>query len=473
MADVYDLSAPSLVMPEAPILLQFTDRSRHMTRIGRCPRAGFLSTAFGPTGYGIQRKAQSVPLASGTMLHEAHEAILRWVQAHDALPPDDVVREGIATAHAKYDETFVARGLQFWEAGDEALQRTVAEQKALIEALVWVWAWHSLPTFHAQYRIVSIESEEVTVYACTCGLGDGVPPWDAHVARGCSGIAIQTKADWIGEHREYAEQFTYHELKTTGAYPDAFASKWFTDIQPYLGAHGWEQRTGHKIAQTYIHGFLKGRRTRERAPGDVGRKYTGPEYQDSRLVYAFCRPADFPVYPEADWQMEWEWQDEEGKTRRLGPKYKKTLTTFYPGGVEAWVRALSPEQARKHLTVVGPLLPQEEVVAGTIAGWVATEQRTQLALWDIADALADGRPWYDPKVLALIDHHFPQSWQCDRFGANHRCEFVPVCKRESGWQDPLSFMSFIPRRPHHEPELLQMRQRGLEPPEDQGEEGEE
>lgn len=476
MADLYDLStlaAPALSTPDEPILLQFTDRSRHMTRIGRCPRAGFLATAFGPTGYGIQRKAQSVPLTSGTMLHEAHEYVLRWVMVHDALPDDAIVREAIAEAHAKYDETFTARGLQFWEAGDEALQRTVVEQKALIEALVWIWAWYSLPPFHQQYRIVSIEGEEVTVYGCTCGLGDGVPPWGVHVERGCTGIALQTKADWIGQHREYLDQFTYHELKTTGAYPEQFAGKWFTDIQPYLGAHGWEQRTGHQISQTYIHGFLKGRRAKEKAPGDYGRKYTGPEYQDSRLVYAYCRPAEPPVFPEADWQLEWEWQDEEGKTRRLGNKYKKTLTTFYPGGVEAWVRALSPDQAAKHLTIVGPLLPKPEIVAGTIAGWVATEQRTQDALWIISEAMQSGKDWHDPEILALIDTHFPQSWQCDRFGANHRCEFTPICLRDSGWQDPLTFMNFVPRRPHHEPELRQMRQRGLEPPADQGEEGEE
>ena len=91
MADIFALN-------DTEILLQFTDRSRHMTRVGKCPRAAFLSTAFGPTGYGIQRKAKSVPLASGTMLHDAHEFILRAVMATDALPGDHIVREGIALA---------------------------------------------------------------------------------------------------------------------------------------------------------------------------------------------------------------------------------------------------------------------------------------------------------------------------------------------------------------------------------------
>lgn len=462
-----------LLLPaDLEILLQFTDRSRHMTRIGKCPRAAFLSTAFGPSGYGITRRAKSVPLASGTMLHDAHEYILRAVMLNDQLPGDHIVREGIALAHATYDKTFVARGLQFWEAGDEALQRTVAEQKALIEAMIWVWVLYSLPRFHQIYKVVSIEEEEVAIYGCTCGLGDGVPPWEVHVERGCGGIGIQCKADWIGEHRENGT-FAYHELKTTGAYPDSFAGKWETDIQPYLGAHGWEQRTGNTVSATFIHGFLKGQRKKEKAPGDYGKRYTGPEYQDSRLVYAYCRAAEPPVFPEADWQAEYDWVDEEGKNRRLGPKYKKTLTTFYPGGVEAWVRQLSPESAMSHLCIVGPLLPKPEIVAGTIKGWVQVEQDTRTKLWALADLLEqDNLQWYDPPAQDFIDQHFPQSWQCDRYSTRHRCEFAPICLKQSGWQDPLTFMDFIPRRPHHEPELLQMRQRGLEPPEDQGEEGE-
>lgn len=466
MADIFALN-------DTEILLQFTDRSRHMTRVGKCPRAAFLSTAFGPTGYGIQRKAKSVPLASGTMLHDAHEFILRAVMATDTLPGDHIVREGIALAHAAYDKSFAARGLQFWEAGDEALQRVVREQKALIEALIWVWVLYALPRFHQTYRVVSIEEEEVTVYACTCGLGDGVPPWDAHVERGCAGIGVQTKADWIGEHREVPGNFAYHELKTTGSYAESFAGRWETDIQPYLGAHGWEQRTGERIAATYIHGFLKGQRKKERAPGDIGRRYTGPEYQDSRLVYAYCRAAEPPVFPEADWQAEYEWLDEEGKTRRLGPKYKKTLTAFYPGGVEAWVRALSPEQAMSHLCVVGPLLPKPAIVAGTIKGWVQAESDTRSRLWELSTMMEEGGvAWYDPPALEFIDRYFPQSWQCDRYGNRHRCEFAPICLKESGWQDPLTFMEFLPRRPHHDPELVQMRLRGLEPPEDQGQEEE-
>lgn len=454
-----------------PNRLHFTDRSRHIRRIGYCPRAAYLGNHFGPTGYGIQRGKVSVPLTSGTMLHRGEELILQAAQALDAVPADDVIRDAIAQAQAEYDAAVAARGLQYWD-GDEQVQRTVQEQRLLIAGLLWCWALDDLPRQLEEYRIIAIESEEVTVFGCTCGIGDGIPPWEAHRDKGCEGIAIQTKADWIGERRAYPGQFVYHESKTTGAYASTFANKWELDIQPFLGAYGWEQRTGYEISGTIIHGFLKGQRKREKAPGDTGRSYTGVEYQDSRLVYAWHNPGNPPLI-DADWQSDYEWVDESGKTRRLGPSYRRKLVDDFPGGIEAYVRALTIVQRAEHLCVVGPLMPRPGVVQAFLRGWVAAEERVRAALWDIYDLTSTGSPWYSPEVLALLDEHFPQSWQCDRYTSRHRCEFAAICKQEAGWQDPLGALGFVLRRPHHEPELEQMRARGLEPPADQGSDEEE
>lgn len=465
------MSSPTPATTPRVNQLHFTDRSRHLLRIGRCPRAAYLSTAFGPSGYGIQRGKVSVPLASGTMLHKAQQLILERAQRIDAMPDDDCIRAAIATAQEEYDRTVAARGLAYWE-GDEQVKRTVQEQRLLIAGLLWCWALDDLPRQLEEYRIIAIEQEEVVVQACTCGIGDGIPSWEDHRDKGCTGIALQTAADWIGERRAYPGQFVYHESKTTGAYASTFAGKWELDIQPFIGCYGWEQRLGVDISGTVIHGFLKGQRKREKAPGDTGKTYTGIEFQDSRLVYAWHNPGNPPLL-DPDWQADYEWVDEGGKTRRLGPSYRRKLVDDYPGGIEAYVKAMTIVQRAEHLCVVGPLMPRPGVVQGFIRGWVAAEQRTREALWDIYDLLSWGRPWYDPEVLALLDTHFPQSWQCDRYGRNHRCEFAAICKQDAGWQDPLAFLGYVLRRPHHAPELQQMRDRGLAPPEDQGRDEEE
>ncbi len=455
----------------SPSLLLFTDRSRQELRSGRCARAAYLSTAFGPNGYGIQRRRISVPLATGSMFHTALGHILTWCKAWDQLPPHAVVREGIQTAHREYDEMIAARGLQYWEA-DEQLQRTAAEQRILIEGLVWCWVLEKLPAMLDEYLVRHVEEEEVLVAGCTCGLGDGIGTQADHDARECQGIGIQTKADWIGERRATPGYFAYHEFKTFGGAPNTWANRWQTAIQPYVGALGWEARTGQSISATYVHGLSKGPRKKEKAAGDIGRTYTGPEYQDSRLVYGYLNPGSPPLEP-PDWQREYEWWDGT-RTRRLGPSYKKAMVDQFPGGVEAWVLGMTSEQRQAHVLTVGPLLPRTHVVQAYVRGWVAAEERVRLALWDLFQLLSDpdvGGDWTHVDVQAFLDREFPQSWQCDRYGANHRCEFLPICNREVGWEDPIQALNFILRRPHHEPELEQMRRRGLEPPADQGDDG--
>src|SRR6266852_311144 len=111
-------------------IIQLTDRSRYETGLDRCQRLRMLQYHWGPSGYGITRKAQSVPLAVGSMYHRGLAEVLAYVKAHDTLPPDPVVRAACATACAAYDRIVEIRGLV-----DEGhrLETVAAEQKCLIE----------------------------------------------------------------------------------------------------------------------------------------------------------------------------------------------------------------------------------------------------------------------------------------------------------------------------------------------------
>jgi hypothetical protein len=69
--------------------------------------------------------------------------------------------------------------------------------------------------------------------------------------------------------------------------------------------------------------------------------------------------------------------------------------------------------------------------------------------------------WASPEFQTLLDQLVPCSWECRPYGKEHQCEFVRICHRDQGWQDPIGSGYFVPRRPHHAPELEQAIARGL------------
>src|SRR5258708_32878206 len=89
--------------------LWLTDRSRYETGVDHCRRDRFLSYHFGSYGYGIAKRAQSIPLSPGSSYHDGPAHVLDYVKAHDQLPPDTVVREARATAVGAYRAPIQAR----------------------------------------------------------------------------------------------------------------------------------------------------------------------------------------------------------------------------------------------------------------------------------------------------------------------------------------------------------------------------
>ena len=69
--------------------------------------------------------------------------------------------------------------------------------------------------------------------------------------------------------------------------------------------------------------------------------------------------------------------------------------------------------------------------------------------------------WESPEFQTLLDRLVPCSWQCRPYGKEHQCEFVKICHRHEGWQDPIGSGHYVPRRPHHAAELEQAVARGL------------
>lgn len=445
-------------MSDLPISqLFYTSRSAYETQ-RFCDRKYWLSQHFGPTGYGIQPERRSIPLATGSSVHAVLQPILQWVSEHDQLPPDEIVMAAALAELEKYRQKVAAHGLSYWSADEAAYQRMIQEQEHLLVGLPLLWVWHQLPIILADRSIFLVEPREVSVYACTCGYGDGIQPVDEHIRRGCQGLGLQTGPDFIAQHRTTLS-YEYWEGKTRGApLTDAWAESYETRVQVQLGTLGVEQKYGIEIENVYLYGLCKGQYRKSKELG---------EYQDSRLTWAWRKPADPPLQAE-EWAYKYEWWDEsEQRMRRLGKGWQRAWVGEFEGGLPAWVRHLTPDVVKDVLRVVGPLPRNQVIKRHALKQWINKTYQNRQAVLHIWQELEKANfDWTAAPVQDLLDWYFGQSWDCQRFGRRYKCEMAPICHRDSGWQDPFS-IGFVPRRPHHPGELEQAVARGLIPAEEE------
>lgn len=484
----------------APITLWLTDRTRHETSVGRCPRRRYLSNHFGPTGYGITSRSESLPLATGLSVHEAMEHLCRILQKENRLPTAEETRAIVAQVRGSYERKVDARGFRGILAGP-LTDETIKEQSALISGLVWTLRLKFLPWLHESYRIVSLEEERLHFLSCTCAAGPLEPA--QHIARGCEGIAYMLRRDILAERRG-ASTLAYFEIKTTGWESDAWAEQWETKPQLALGTLDVDKQfPGKEVTELYILGVGKGRRARDKyetvAEGEPTRKK-----QQSPLCYGYCRPGNPPLLAD-DWLPGYEWVNQDGETKRASRQHKRRgvwelAESDWPTWrayraqdpsmppEEFWVRWLPTSVLDKVCFLVGPMNRQDQQLASLRESIRADEEKWQAVLWELYEAQHAGivpactcahgegavqhlsgcaslqrRPlaWADPAFQSLLDRLIPCAWTCRPFGREHQCEFVPICHRHEGWQDPLLGGKFVPRRPHHAPELQQAIARGL------------
>ena len=119
------------------------------------------------------------------------------------------------------------------------------------------------------------------------------------------------------------------------------------DMQSISEVWGWQQ--SHKLREVAeidpwdvrVEGVLykwivKGRRSLD--------KWDNLYKQGSHLIYGWLKldtaNSEFP-----EWSWSYDWQDEEGKSRKLGKGWqKKSIWNNYPGGIKAWVEGLAKQE---------------------------------------------------------------------------------------------------------------------------------
>jgi hypothetical protein len=461
-----------MVAPDtsAPTTIWLTDRSRFKLGTGRCRRARYLSYHAGPTGYGLTMRAESLPLATGLAAHEGVEAFAGALKA-DRLPNEQETRAIVAEVCARYVAKVEAKGFR-GILGSEQTEETIKEQKALISGLLWTLRLQFLPWLHKQYRVVAIEQERMHFLSCTCG----APPLDEaeHIRRGCSGRALMLRTDLLAQRRG-GHTLAYFECKTTGWESDAWAEQWETDPQLALGTLDAEARYGAEVSELYIIGLSKGRRAKDKYDDD------GRKKQLSTLCYGYARPGNPPLLPE-DWLPSYEWIDQNGEVKRKSKMHRRKgvwelATSDWPVWVahkdanpaltpeEFWVRWLPESQREKVCFLLGPMNRQDAQLRSLRRSMDGEEARWQELLWDGFELQQQGHRWESDVFQAWLDREIPCSWMCRPFGKDAQCEFVPICHRYDGWQDPIGSGRYQPRLPHHDPETKQAIARGLLPEE--------
>jgi hypothetical protein len=434
------------------------DRSRLWSGWSHCPRERYLEYHSGPFGYGIKRKSQSLPLVTGGGMHDLQAELLKLAIGAPGIDTSVDAKLLIGEAVAKYRRRCTARGYDPNDVGAEDAARVMDEQSALIEAFGWAAHHNWIPQLLAEWEPVLVEQEILLpVPAVDDPNGVSTPIWamvkpDLILRRRTDGVAVQVDFKSVADP-------TYQ----------AWRRQWEDNGQ--LALQGWAagEVLGVPVDHAYIYALAKGKREAEKSTGLV--KTWNP------FLYAYHRRANPPMVDE-DWSYRWEWVDEEGNKRRLGKGYERVSIWNHPfelppgmSPIEFWVRSMPQDELDRRREILGPFQILEHQRAAMLRAAGAEEVRWQRKLWAIHDA-GEACSWdeRDPRFVQVLDVEAPQTWECHKYGKD--CSFLPICKEGKGAQEALDSGMYVPRRPHHDPEIEQMKARGIEPPPEMGDEEE-
>lgn len=468
--------------------LWWTSNTPITTGQRECAMRRYLGNHAGRHGTGFRKRATAVPLATGSGTHHGIELIgqwlIEWREAHkqDRLDcPDEVVAWAAIEAADGYARRARARGLELTKSDLDAaaeLDRIIREQQALIEAQVWIYALVRLPFMLSRARVLNVEHEETPVLDCTCGLGDWVGSADMHAGRGCAGIVMQGKADFIWE--TFADgMLEYEEFKTKATPNYGWEQQWEHSGQLRVNMEAASKRLGKDVSQAYVPVLFKGRRDRTNRDD-----LTSPKIQQTPLVHAYFDPGAPPIRP-VDWAARYKWYDDWGKGHTLPRTYQRTfvadeaneLPAENPNGVrfrtdasriERWVRGwILPVQYPELLKVLGPFPKPRTLMDDATRSIIVGERE-----WREKIAYLRSRQLFQPGDVAgeagepgvTVADVIPRSWACTNFDGTP-CEFRPVCHKEPGWQAMEALGIYEIRTPHHDPEKVMWEELGVVFPE--------
>jgi hypothetical protein len=442
--------------------MAFTDRSRTLT-YQKCPRARWWEYEYLRRGLAPLRL--SIPLAVGTYVHVGLGVLLE--QARDERPVD--IEEAVQAAHNGYRELIDNRGIAIED--NRHMAFTFSEQKAMIEALIRIYALRKLPQLKAQYRVVETEREDLLhIGWATINRTDESLIWmaraDGLLEEISSGdlylMSFKTAADWDAR-KEAENNHDMQGLSEWASVQGRLNKDWESTKQTVrvLGVHGNDHLTGSsyrrwlnglssspRIMGVKMEFLLKGERRKN--------NYTDRYEQYSPLVRAWRQPGITSSDDTYAWRYEWEGED--GKKHRLGKGWEPFYAWELPGGVKKWISLLDqgkvqPEAGdclEQQFIFPAPYLRHESDIARWQRQVSAQERQVAIASAAINARLEAGATFDD--IEEELDEHFPQyTRSCDW---PVKCSDQDLCWGSAEIADaPLQSGIYTIRTPHHTPEL--------------------
>lgn len=423
-----------------------TDRSRSI-EFQRCPRARFLGYHWG--GHGLALAGLSVPLTTGTYVHVGVGAVLAGKS----------VEEGVERAVAAYDAEVGRRG--FADPHTDAAE-TVAEQRALTEALVRVFAVRRWPELTREFEVLETEREDefeltrlqpryISIQTPT---GGGPNQSAEYECVDGEPVVWMSRADALLRQRETDDLYVY-SLKTASQWSQTRDEEARHDMQGLSEIAGIEERLTREDRPAQLMGVQMDYLVK----GD--RNARSGWRQDSPLVRPWRKVSQFGP-------AEWVWTTKVPCVEPQTCKYHRSRPSANPyhnlgdewervnvwehTSVREWVEmlasgAVQPEAgdplAHAVITPV-PYFRQRDEMEAWRRQMAGQEGRVARLLTEDADQVRE-------PTLPWLDEFWPQHRRsCDW---PSKCVFQRICF-EGALDDPLG-NGYVWRVPHHAPELVQ------------------
>ena len=385
-----------------------------------CPRKRFLTYHYKEKG--IVPIRRNIALLVGIAVHKGVEAILKgWKDGRID------TEAGIVLARLWYQEEAVkhlveGKGLQT----REQQLWTIAEQRALVEALVRVWVYWELPQLQKVYDLVSTEQE------MTVDLGNQ--------------ITMQSRVDAIFRQKKGTNLYPY-SLKTGRMWNAKSEQTFRVDLQTLTEAFIVSHHLKQSVAGTRFCHLIKGDRKENPANGNYEtnnpfiKGYRMAGVGDLQYAHSYWYPN--PSNPSGKGRLGNAWQSFNIWSKKDG----------YPGGVKQWVEDITNNKIQPEVNV-NDLFKQwcivpVEVFRGGVERQTAMDEITHQERQVFHNLYKSSLP---------VTTTFPMYrkscyWPTD-------CEFLPIChgvKAHTGEsvdpgiaQDPIESGWYEERIPHHE-----------------------
>jgi len=236
---------------------------------------------------------------------------------------------------------------------------------------------------------------------------------------------------------------TLHDFKTTSSVDEGYVASFRNSVQMAIGTAAVEARRGEPVPQYYVWALVKGGRNKFKKQG----QQDGFKKQFSDFCYVNYSPGNPPIT--------------EPSVRTTGYWADKTPVWElpHPSPSEWLIDTLPESNLWSHFVQIGPYDRQTHMIRQYLLAMKNHEVGWIKNLWK-AYQVEQLQGWDNEVYQDLLTVLFPRSYDCQGYGSP--CPFVKICFREDdNWKDPLGSGKYIRREPHHEPEVVQFRERGL------------